>query len=353
LPFHGFFVGVIASGRKAVLFAFFAPKCKSGIIRPMRSVINEIMPVFVPMKTFVCKSIIIIEFAETFNVSKQSAAIRMGELGYTNALEFFQYDNDVQAPANVNRYGSTAKRYQQPITFEKAFQLYCNNDFLKTVLDTGAFCYTADGYFSLREQRYVTEKGGKYSLTRYAKQHLSECTIDFSKKLTIDHSRIQCAASGTMFRTGIPYEEQDSFESTAQNTELYNKAADFEKCFSRTKRQYQTANERLWQYMQDEHWNSSIFQYKTKLDAMNYSRVQKADHKFKMEQLVAMGVGLALTAQEMDEVLELAGMCFSKTDHTQQAYAYLFSAFSGKNVEECNAFLEKANAPMLGSQQRL
>ena len=153
----------------------------------------------------------------------------MGELGCTNALEFFKYETDLQISQRRNRYGSAAKRYQQPISFEKAFQLYYSNDFLKTVLNTGAFCYTVDGYFSLREQKYVTESYEKYALTEYAKQHLSECTIDFVKKLTIDHTRIQFAASGTMFRAGIPYEEQDSFESTAQNTELYNKAADFEK----------------------------------------------------------------------------------------------------------------------------
>ncbi len=144
--------------------------------------------------------LMIIEFAETFNVSKQSAAIRMGELGCTNALEFFKYETDLQISQRRNRYGSAAKRYQQPISFEKAFQLYYSNDFLKTVLNTGAFCYTVDGYFSLREQKYVTESNEKYALTEYAKQHLSECTIDFVKKLTIDHTRIQFAASGTMFR---------------------------------------------------------------------------------------------------------------------------------------------------------
>ena len=105
--------------------------------------------------------------------------------------------------------------------------------------------------------------------------------------------------------------------------------------------------------MQDEHWNSSIFQSKTKLDAMNYTRVQKPDHKFKIEQLVAMGVGLALTAQEMQEVLQLSGSCYCPPAHSQQAYAYLFSAYSGKNIDECNAFLKTVDVPPLGSQQRL
>lgn len=330
-----------------------APK----ILMPKKAASELLQQLIKKSEGFVNRSeateLMIAEFAETFSVSKQSAAIRMGELGFTNALELYQYDNGIQVAQNQNCYSSIAKKHQQPISFAKAFQLYYKNDFLKTVLDTGAFCYTSDGYFSLREQKYVTESNGKYVLTEYAKQHLSECTIDFATKLTIDHTCFVCAVGGTMFRAGIPYEENNSFESTAQNTELYNKATDFEKRFSRTKSQHHTANERLWQFMQDAHWNTSVFQSKTNLDAMNYSRVQKPNHKFKIEQLVSMGIGLALTAQEMQEVLQLAGSCFSPTDHSQQAYAYLFSAYSGKSIDECNAFLKTVNVPLLGSQQRL
>ena len=78
--------------------------------------------------------------------------------------------------------------------------------------------------------------------------------------------------------------------------------------------------------MQEEHWNSTIFQAKTNLDAMNFTRVQKPDHKFKIGALVAMGVGLCLSPNEMDEVLSLAGLSFDPNDRYQQAYAYCFPA---------------------------
>lgn len=298
--------------------------------------------------------LMIIEFADTFHVSRQSAAIRMGELGFTNALEF--YNQSVVDHAGYDdrkQKKSTARKHQQPIEKIKAFELFCRNSFLQTILNTGAFCYTSNGYFTLDEPKYVVKTSNGCVLTDYAQNHLSECTLDFSSRLTIDRSHTPLAAGGMMFRSGIPYVEDTSFDATVQNTDLYNKAAEFEKKFTRSRRQHKTANELLWEYMQDSHWNSTIFQDKTNLDAMNYSRVQKPDHKFKMEQLVAIGVGLSLTAQEMQEVLQSAGLNFSPTDHTQQAYSYLFSGFNGQSIDACNEFLKSVDVPPLGTQQRI
>ena len=56
---------------------------------------------------------------------------------------------------------------------------------------------------------------------------------------------------------------------------------------------------------------------------MHYTRVQKPDHKFTLKPLVAMGVGLQLDLNEMEEVLALAGLSFNPTDYNEQAYRYL------------------------------
>ena len=39
-------------------------------------------------------------------------------------------------------------------------------------------------------------------------------------------------------------------------------------------------------------------------------------------------------------------------DREQEAYKYLFTAFYGKGIDECNDFLEAVNVPTLGTQQR-
>ena len=86
---------------------------------------------------------------------------------------------------------------------------------------------------------------------------------------------------------------------------------------------------------------------------MNYSRVQGGTHKFSLRPLVAMGVGLSLDLSEMEEVLRLGGMAFQDGNREQEAYKYLFTAFYGKDIDECNAFLKEVDVTLLGTQQRL
>ena len=80
--------------------------------------------------------------------------------------------------------------------------------------------------------------------------------------------------------------------------------------------------------------------------------MQRGTHKFTMRPLVAMGVGLSLDLNEMEEVLKLGGMAFQDSDREQEAYKCLFTAFYGKIIDECNDFLEEINVPTLGTQQR-
>lgn len=72
-----------------------------------------------------------------------------------------------------------------------------------------------------------------------------------------------------------------------------------------------------------------------------------------MNTLVSMGVGLQLTPSEMDEVLALAGLSFDPNDREQMAYAYLFSGYSARGIDECNELLQRIGVTELGSQQRL
>ena len=291
--------------------------------------------------------------AEFFKVSRQSAAIRMTELGFDKAAEY-------TAPENVNgnarqtkiRKSSNAARRNQTITPLAAFELYKTNEFLRATIDTGAFCYV-DGYFAIRDGKYVLDDGGTFKMTEYAQSHLPECTLDFSTKLVGEAYLVHDASAHMMYRSDVEFKEKSSFDANTQNTELFNKAKDFEAKFKRSRSAHKTATEQLWEYIQEAHWNSAIFVSRTGLDAMHFTRVQKPDHKFTLRPLVAMGVGLQLDLNEMEEVLSLAGLSFNPTSLEDQAYKYLFTGMYGKTVDECNEFLEKIGVPILGTQQRV
>lgn len=108
----------------------------------------------------------------------------------------------------------------------------------------------------------------------------------------------------------------------------------------------------LKEYMQDALWNTSIFQTKTQMDAMNYTRVQNDYDKFTLRPLVTMGYCLGLDVAEMEKVLHAAGLSFSPTDEESQAYKFLFTAFPSRDIEECNKFLKANGFHLLGSQPR-
>lgn len=289
--------------------------------------------------------------SEFFKVSKQSAAIRMFELGYVEAEAYCSGESNVSTEQLQHRKATQAKRHQRPISLLDAFKLYRENDLLRETLNTGAFCF-AEGYFVLNDKRYLTDTGnGIKSMTSYAREHLAECTLDFAIKLIPD-SLIH-GTSQMMYRSDNVFNTESTYDANTQNTELFNIAKDFEKRLKRAQATATTPAAWMKKRMDEEHWYESTFEDKTGLDKMNYSRVQGGVHNFTLRPLVAMGVGLGLDLSEMEEVLRLGGMSFKPGDKEQEAYKFLFTAFYGKDIDTCNDFLKEVNVTPLGTQQKL
>lgn len=163
---------------------------------------------------------IVEEIAEIYKVSRQSAAIRVSELGYSEAVELYGSEI-VDIDCQHRRSSTSSKFHQQPIDEVSAFQLYMSSEFLKATLNTGAFCY-AEGYFVICDEKYVLPGEGVLFLTEYARLHLSECTLDFSYKLVC--SRTSNLDVQYMFRSDTEYKKLPSFDSNTQNIDEYNRA---------------------------------------------------------------------------------------------------------------------------------
>lgn len=99
------------------------------------------------------------------------------------------------------------------------------------------------------------------------------------------------------------------------------------------------------------HWNTSIFQSKTLLALMDYTRVYQ-NHKFKIPAYTAMAVGLELTLHETEEALHLSGLGYDSSDTTDCAYMYILSAFHGCSIDECNTVLDKLKVKALGTKSK-
>ena len=81
-----------------------------------------------------------------------------------------------------------------------------------------------------------------------------------------------------MYRSDSIFKEESSFEANTQNTELFNKAKDFEKKLQRSQAKTITPATWMKRRMEEENWYEYTFEERTKLDKMHYSRVQGGTH---------------------------------------------------------------------------
>lgn len=331
-----------------------APK----ILMPKKATKKKVQDIYAKVKSagkyadqYEVTGIVIDQISKFFHVSKQSAAIRMVELGFAEA-EMYCGDENKYDGNHLERKRTNAYIHHNAISKEAAFSLYLSNDFLKATIDTGAFCF-ADGYFVLNDDKYILHSLDKgYSLTDYAREHLYECTLDFSRKLLAEPFLIHDVTAHMMYRSDTVYNEVVDFETNPQNTDLYNKAREFEIKYEASKATHKTANQILMDHVIQKNWDSQTFQERTRLDAMSFSRLKNNDYKFTLRPLITMGYALGLDTIEMDEVLRAAGLSFNPTDEESQAYRFIFTAFPNRDIEECNEFLKIKGFHLLGSQSR-
>ena len=124
------------------------------------------------------------EIAEIYKVSRQSAAIRVSELGYPEAVELYGSEI-VDIDYRHRRSSTSSKFHQQPIDEVSAFQLYMSSEFLKTTLNTGAFC-CAEEYFVICDEKYVLPGEGAWYKIKKIIFNLKEISLH-KKILTITH----------------------------------------------------------------------------------------------------------------------------------------------------------------------
>lgn len=300
------------------------------------------------------------EFADCFGVSEQSAAIRMVELGF----------NDAEPYCNGNAYPgfertqtySKAKKRHQPITLDAAFELYTKNDLLRSLIDTGCFCY-ADGYFVLKKKEYVVRYGDEYRLTQYARAHLAECTIDITAKIV---SELSWAAPSMLYSSAINWVEQKEVNNSAQNVDLLTVAKTmddledgFEADLARMKSmsyEDKSGTEIMWDYVQKAGWKGKDFVNATELGYSDFTKLQK-NHPFGLESFMAMAVGLGLTLPETEKVLHASNLGFienrNNPDYRRHfAYKYILSVMHPCDILTCNEFLEGRGLPPLGQHAR-
>ena len=124
---------------------------------------------------------VIKELASDFEVSIQSAKIRLIELGFEDAIGTFNYVDGHYVKPHSFKKGSIELNQTFTISLWDAFAESVRNIDLKEKLDTGNYVF-CENHFVLNAPFYVERIDGNLQLTHYARAHMDECCLAFELK---------------------------------------------------------------------------------------------------------------------------------------------------------------------------
>jgi transcriptional regulator with XRE-family HTH domain len=246
---------------------------------------------------------VIDDLAEFYKVSKQSAKIRMVDLGYKEADGVYNFEGF--AP------------YFSSISPRDAFYEYCDNEEFRSVVDSGRFRYV-EGYFVINSERFIAkDANGKLVLTEYARDNLDECALQFT------YRRVDMRLHGQFHHDAFHRKNPDSYQKLPRydadkNAALIANAAAFKAAFEE---EYETVtaisktfSQLVTELMERKGWDAHKFAEHTRLDPNNYYRILRGETENpSIETVLNICIGLDAPPQIREELIVLAGRSWQKT----------------------------------------
>lgn len=285
------------------------------------------------------------ELAGFYGVSRQSALIRMTETGYSEAKSVLQAINE--------------KDWHSHVSLEDVFYEYSTNVEFRTLLDSGRFKYV-DGYVVINDEKFIQlDESGAATLTDYAWENLDECSLSFGWQ------RIRRATAKEVLpqiifhrdndeRDISKYDSKQNASVVALSKEMQKKRKHFEQ--NEKIHKISTVDKNCWTYIYEiitiKGTSKPHFCDLTRLGEKNYRKAEKGlSNKPTVRTIVAIGVGLALDIDTVDNMLKLAGRSFMDTPE-DRALKFCITGLSGHPIEDCNDFLESLGYEPLGTKER-
>lgn len=126
---------------------------------------------------------VIRDLAIFYGVSKQTAKLRMLELGYDEVQGVMNFANGAYVEAHTFTNGALARNQTVTIDVAAALDLYCKDEAFRKTIQSGSYQYV-DGHFCRSDRKYIYRYQNKLRLTNYAKTHMDECCLIFTVRGT-------------------------------------------------------------------------------------------------------------------------------------------------------------------------
>lgn len=285
------------------------------------------------------------ELADFYGVSRQSALIRMTETGYPEARSVLQAINE--------------KDWHSYVSLEDVFYEYSTNSEFRTLLDSGRFKYI-DGYVVINDEKYIQlDENGASTLTDYAWENLDECCLSFGWQ------RIRRASAKEVLPQIIFHRDNDEQDISKYDSKQNASVVELSKELQKKRKHFEqnekihklsTIDKNCWTYIYEiitiKGTSKPHFCDLTGLGEENYRKAEKGlNNKPTVRTIVAIGVGLDLDIDTVDNMLKLAGRSFMDNPE-DRALKFCITGLSGHPIEDCNDFLESLGYEPLGTKER-
>lgn len=269
---------------------------------------------------------VIDELSEFYKVSKQSAKIRMIDLGYKEADTVYNYDGFVPYFTGINP--------------RDAFYEYCDNEDFFNILNTGLFRYV-DGTYVIDNEKYITQDNDEeYSLTDYARKNLQECALHFT------YRRVDMRVHGQFHHDAFHRANPDSYQKlprydSDKNASVVANAlafkAGFQEEYGEISETTKTFSQRVVELMERKGWDAHKFAKNTCLEPNNYYRITRGETENpSIETILNISIGLGLPTRTRDELISLAGRSWQNSQ-LHCAYRYILENGNIQSVADFNA----------------
>lgn len=293
--------------------------------------------------------------ANTFQVSREAALVRLSQLGY---IKYTAQTNQGQQRENLsgNQRIAQEKRTMvglrmQRIDVQEFFQEFCRNEDLRDILSKGQFRFI-DGYFVINNPKYITHTADARQvpiLTQYAREHLDECALGFIYRR--QNKGTPQSLSEILFRrqSESDYTAEAAYINDNANSAVLSKAKRVVKQSTEFARKYAefqtvartyTVGEAIEAILRLRDIQVQEASWQTGIATSQVTRIKSDTHKHTLRLLTQFCAGLGLEPYISRDLIEKARI--SLTHPTQEEFAYIFiiDTMSGNGIDEINAYLE-------------
>ena len=294
---------------------------------------------------------VICELQEFFDVSVQSAKIRMIDIGYTEAIGVLEYVDGQYMPSHAFSSGAIGKNQTYTIPMMEGLAEYAANPMFRQLVDTGNFVYI-DGHYCINAPQYViVNEHGILEMTDYALAHMDECCLSFERVTKKNPSYgIKHYTEGILYQSAVSQNVTEYvFKQTTGDKKVVDNAANIRAELDEVKSAANVMSDlpgsfgkslaklMEWRKMTVEQLGEEAL-----VDVRMIHRMRADENRtWNIKKVAALCIGLKLPPTMSLPLIEKAGLKF-RPNEEQFTYQHILTTRYNSTIRDCNELLAEA-----------